>query len=147
MTIMCIEFRSGKKEVTLFSASFFYSAPLWSNPAKPTWKEKADRKNLHRGSLLQCFRHGFKPAPRVGEEKSELQPFMLAGFGARCLAKLSHCFLVLIVATGFASWKFWHLFSIKIKYPKMGGTMGLWVLYVLFCKGVFLLALITPFKL
>ena len=33
------------------------------------------------------------------EEKSELQPFMLAGFGARCLAKLSHCFLVLIVAT------------------------------------------------
>jgi len=59
------------------------------------------QKKIHRGSLLQCFRHGFKPAPRVGEEKSELQPFMLAGFGARCLAKLSHCFLVLIVATGF----------------------------------------------
>jgi len=63
----------------------------------------ANPKKIHRGSLLQCFRHGFKPAPRVGEEKSELQPFMLAGFGARCLAKLSHCFLVLIVATGFAS--------------------------------------------
>eukprot|EP00434_Breviolum_minutum_P031382 symbB.v1.2.027752.t1/scaffold2871.1/size68436/4 len=58
---------------------------------------KLEEISTHLGSLLQCFRHGFKPAPRVGEEKSDLQPFMLAGFGARCLAKLSHCFLVLIV--------------------------------------------------